>query len=77
MKLFENEEIESLYCGSMKNEYWDKKELSDNIVATYGYSNKKYIEYLFLISSLSKKANPTSILLKSLMNLVQMKEKTF
>ena len=41
MRLFENEEIESLYCGSMKNEYWDKKELTDNIVATYGYSNKK------------------------------------
>ena len=41
IKCFETEEIETLYCGSMKNEYWDKKELAENIVAQYGYSNKK------------------------------------
>ena len=41
LKCFVNEEIETLYCGRMKNEYWEKKELLENLVATYGYSNKK------------------------------------
>lgn len=41
LRCFEAEEIESLYCGSMKNEYWEKNELFENVVATYGYSNKK------------------------------------
>lgn len=47
MKCFEGEEFESLYCGSMKNEYWETKELFENIIATYGYSNKKYAFPIF------------------------------
>jgi len=41
LKCFEKDEIENLYCGTMKSEYWEKKEILENIVATYGYSNKK------------------------------------
>ncbi len=51
LKCLESHEIELLYCGS-NNEKWEIKDLTDNIIASHGYTNKrlninihKYMDY--------------------------------
>ena len=44
LKCLESHEIELLYCGS-NDEKWEFKDLMENVVASHGYTNKRFLKY--------------------------------
>lgn len=42
LKIFQNNEINSIYTGSSQEEYWTMPHLYEFVVPNYGYSHKRY-----------------------------------